>query len=144
MTTSYMKAIGTLIRLFSSLIVLTSCAPGKGLEIQQFRYESEVTDAMAEWNLYLKDKFFEGVEWQVSEGDPGEGYDGITRTSSREVIVRSDIDELQERRTLIHELGHVIGLKHSPNPKDIMYHAAQVQHVSPGDLQACQSIGECF
>jgi Matrixin len=125
---------------------MTACAQPTELDISKYPNKFIIADAMAEWNIYLKEPLEEGVGgWKVVSGDPGEpDYGGITKSGAELVIIRPGYPEEIERRIALHELGHVIGLKHSASEKDIMFHSSPVDHVSPGDLEQCQLLGKCY
>lgn len=48
-------------------------------------------------------------------GQPGGEANGVTMYNTKEVIVRDDVDEAQQVKTALHELGHV--LMHGPKVK---------------------------
>jgi Matrixin len=54
---------------------------------------------------------------------PGDDVDGWTITGDPACLVHlgADLTRSQACTTLTHELGHLAGLGHSPNPRSIMY-----------------------
>jgi hypothetical protein len=59
------------------------------------------------------------------------------------VALNRDIDaaafQRQWRRSIVHEFGHVVGIGHSGNPRDIMYSGGRQPTPTESDLDACNS-----
>ena len=57
------------------------------------------------------------------------------------VALNREIDAVafqrQWRRSIVHEFGHVVGIGHSPNPRDIMYSGGRQPTPTERDLDAC-------
>lgn len=66
----------------------------------------------------------------------------IIDTSDIRDIVTSPADRARTRAVIMHELGHVVGLNHSSNPRDLMFPSATyISDWGPGDLQGLAAAG---
>lgn len=126
---------------------------------QDYKYRGLVRRALDEWQNATKgkvsfsivDNLLESninIEWKRVErkalGLCNFSYDASHRLYGAEVsigltegLVHADyMDENEVYHTILHEIGHAIGLGHSPNKKDIMYtpHQRGVNKVSAGDV----------
>ena len=125
---------------------------------QDLKYRGMVIRALNEWENATKGKVSfrvvnallesnVNVDWKRVErkalGHCYFSYDGMNRLYGAEVaigltegIVHADyMDEGEVYHTILHEIGHAIGLGHSKNPADIMYtpHQKGVNSISKGD-----------
>jgi hypothetical protein len=66
----------------------------------------------------------------------------IVDTSAIRDLVSSPAEKARTRAVIMHELGHVVGLNHSPDPHDLMFPAATyISDWGPGDLQGLAAAG---
>lgn len=126
---------------------------------EDLKYRHMVIRALNEWQSATKGRVsFKvvntllesnvNVEWKRVErkalGHCYFSFDGSKRLYGAEVaigltegIVHADyMDEGEVYHTILHEIGHAIGLGHSSNPADIMYtpHQKGVNSISDGDV----------
>ncbi len=126
---------------------------------EEYKYRQLVLRALDEWQKATKGRVaFKvvnnlldsnvNVEWKRVErkalGHCYFNYDASNRLYSAEVaigltegLVHADyMDEGEVYHTILHEIGHAIGLGHSHNPADIMYtpHQKGINSVSKGDV----------
>lgn len=126
---------------------------------QDYKYRGLVKRALDEWQNATKGKIsFRitdtlldsniNIEWKRVErkalGLCNFSYDAQHRLYGAEVsigltegLVHADyMDESEVYHTILHEIGHAVGLGHSPNKKDIMYtpHQKGINKVSSGDV----------
>lgn len=125
---------------------------------QEYKYREMVIRALNEWQQATRGKVaFQvvntllesnvNVDWKRVErkalGHCYFNFDGSNRLYGAEVaigltegLVHADyMDENEVYHTILHEIGHAIGLGHSHNPADIMYtpHQRGINSISEGD-----------
>lgn len=126
---------------------------------EDYKYRGLVKRALDEWQAATKGKVSftlvntllesqVNIDWKRVErkalGHCYFQFDGAQRLYSAEVsigltdgLIHSDyMDEGEVYHTILHEIGHAIGLGHSPYKSDIMYtpHQKGVNKVSEGDI----------
>lgn len=126
---------------------------------EDLKYRSLVIRALNEWQNATKGKVkFKvvntllesnvNIDWKRVErkalGHCYFSYDSSNRLFGAEVaigltegIVHADyMDEGEVYHTILHEIGHAVGLGHSYNPADIMYtpHQKGINKISQGDI----------
>lgn len=122
-------------------------------EVEGYKYRSMVLNAFNTWQSALSgmvtfnvvsnlNDSHINVEWKRVErkslGNCHFNYDNLGRYYSAEVniglsdgiIHKKYMDENEVYHTILHEVGHAIGLGHSPNIEDIMYTPHQYGRVN--------------
>lgn len=120
-------------------------------------YQAAADEAVSEWNAALGRPVF-AFGWRPFVGvtimqvphlleGPGKtvalGLTYSPRGRAPYVVISTTVEKSQYRVIMAHELGHVLGLTHSTDPKDLMFTAPPIDAVvSPEDKRRAMEMLE--
>lgn len=107
-------------------------------------YLAAVLDATAAWEAATRRPLFswaeghpvELMQFPVIESGPltpNKGIGGVTFPNLPLVVFSGQVPIEKRRTVVLHEFGHLIGLKHNENPESVMYPTSNTQVITPAD-----------
>ncbi|MBV8032766.1 MAG: matrixin family metalloprotease [Betaproteobacteria bacterium] len=91
----------------------------------------------ASWDesMKMEDGSRNAADHAIAAASPRVGV-ALNRTIDASKFLR------QYRRSIVHEFGHVVGVGHSSNPRDVMYQGGRNATPTDDDLRACNAAVE--
>jgi hypothetical protein len=95
------------------------------------------------WNTIAPSRIeLDGGAWRIERRHPPTGYIGWTDGHAHIIVIEPSLDARDFYATVLHELGHSIGLRHIPDA-GVMNAVVGATAFSTADLAECRRSGAC-